>query len=221
MNTLGLSHDEAHDLNIEVQFNIEEITETELATLNQDFFDKIFGENIVKSEKEFKAKLKADIEKQFEQQTDQQLLNAVTESLIENTKFDLPAEFLTKWIKVSGEKILTSDEAKTEYDKSEKGLRFQLIEGTIIKDNNLRVTHEELRDFSKSFIKAQMAQYGNLNTDEKQLDEIADKILSNEDETKRLSEQLMQKKMLEFFKANAKLKVKEVTFDEFIKEVYK
>ncbi|MCF6214300.1 MAG: trigger factor [Flavobacteriaceae bacterium] len=221
MTILGVSHDEAHDLDVTLQFTLEEITETELAVLNQDFFDKIFGKDVVKSEAELKTKLAEDLEKQFEQQADQQLLNAVTENLIKNTKFDLPADFLVKWIAVSGKKQLTSDEAKAEYDKSEKGLRYQLIESKLIKDNNLNVTFEELKDFAKGFIKMQMAQYGNPNPEEKELDEIADRILANQDETKRLSEQLMQKKMLDFFKANVKLKAKEVTFDEFIKEVYK
>jgi len=221
MNILGVSHDEAHDLDIEVKFTLEEISETELAELNQDFFDKIFGKDVVKTKAEFKAKLTEDIEKQFTQQADQQLLNSVTESLIENTKFDLPTEFLTKWIAVSGEKALTTDEAKAEYEKSEKGLRYQLIEGKIIKDNNLNITIDELKDFAKGFIKTQMVQYGNANPEEKQLEDIANRILANQDETKRLSEQLMQQKMLEFFKTNVKLKAKELSFDEFVKEVYK
>lgn len=221
MNILGVSHDEAHDLNIDVQFTIEEITETELAELNQEFFDKIFGEGLVKSEKELKAKIAEDIEKQFEQQSNQQLLNAVTESLIENTKFDLPVDFLIKWIAVSGEKEMTLEAAKAEYEKSEKGLRYQLIESKLIQDHNLSVTVEEVKDFAKVFIKMQMAQYGQSNPEEKQLEDIANRILSNKDEAKRLSEQLMQQKLLDFFKANIKLKAKKLSFDEFVKEVYK
>lgn len=221
MHTLGVSHDEAHDLDINVDFTVEEVTKTELADLNQEFFDKIFGKDTVSSEKDFKAKLAEDIEKQFEQQTNQQLINAVTESLIENTKFDLPAEFLIKWIAVSGEKPLTLEEAKTEYEKSKKGLRYQLIEGKLIKDHNLGVTLDEVKDFAKVFIKMQMAQYGQSNPEEKQLEDIATRILSNKDEAKRLSEQLLQQKLLDFFKANVNLKAKELSFDEFVKEVYK
>lgn len=221
MHILGVSHDEAHDLDIDVNFTVEEVSQTELAELNQEFFDKIFGEGAVASEKEFKAKLVEDIEKQFEQQTNQQLINAVTESLIENTKFDLPAEFLIKWISVSGEKPLTLEEAKAEYDKSEKGLRYQLIEGKLIKDNNLGISLEEVKDFAKVFIKMQMAQYGQSNPEEKQLEDIANRILSNKDEAKRLSEQLLQQKLLDFFKANVNFNAKELSFDEFVKEVYK
>lgn len=220
-NHLGVSHDDARELDTEVKFTLEEITETEPAALNQELFDKLFGKDIVKDQEEFKARLKEDTEKQFEQQSDQQLLNTVTESLIENTKFELPAEFLQKWLAVAGEKQLSAKEATEEYNRSEKGLRYQLIEGKIAKDNNLQVTYDELKEFAKGFIKGQMAQFGNTNPEEKELDEIAGRILGNQDEVKRLSEQLMSQKLLDFYKENVKLKVKEVSFDDFVKEVYK
>jgi len=69
-------------------------------------------------------------------------------------------------------------------------------------------------------IKAQMAQFGQNDPKDEELEGIAARILSNQDEVKRLSEQLMNKKLLDFFKENVKLKEKEVTFDEFVKEVY-
>ncbi|NNC70080.1 MAG: trigger factor [Flavobacteriaceae bacterium] len=220
-NHLGVSHDDAHGLDVVVKLTVEEITETEPAELNQDLYDKLFGKDVVKNEKEFRARLKEDGEKQFEQQADQHLLNAVTESLIENTKFELPAEFLQKWLAIAGEKQLSEKEASEEYNRSEKGLRYQLIEGKIAKDNNLQVNYDELKEFAKGFIKGQMAQFGNTNPEEKELEEIAGRILSNQDEVKRLSEQLMSQKLLDFYKENVKLKVKEVSFDDFVKEVYK
>ena len=61
-----------------------------------------------------KAKVKEGIEKQFESQSEQKLLNDITESLIKNTKFDLPKEFLIKWLQNSGEKPLTEEEAREE-----------------------------------------------------------------------------------------------------------
>ncbi|MCD6543296.1 MAG: trigger factor [Flavobacteriaceae bacterium] len=221
MNILELSHDDAHDFDEPLKFTIEEITETELAELNQDFFDKIFGKDVVKSAEELKAKLVEDTEKQFATQADQQLLNAVTESLIENTKFDLPAEFLQKWLAVAGEKPLSPLEALEEYNRSEKGLRYQLIEGKISKDNNIQVSYDDLKEYAKGYIKTQMAQYGNMNPEEKELDEIANRVLGNQEEAKRLSDQLMSEKLLTFFKKNMKLKTKEVTYEEFVKEVYK
>jgi len=217
---LGVPHEDAHGLDIEVAFTIEEINTREMADLNQELFDKLFGEGVVTSEKELKEKIKEDAEKQFEQQSDQKMLNDVVESLIENTKFDLPKDFLERWIQVSGEKKLSEEEAKAEYERSEKGLRYQLIEGKLRAENNLQVTFDELKAYAKDMIKAQMAQFGQMDPSEEELDSISARILSNQDEVKRMSEQLNTNKLLDFFKENAKLKTKEVTYDKFIKEAY-
>ena len=217
---LDVSNDEAQGLDIEVNFEIKEVNQREMAELNQDFFDKIFGKDLVKTEKELKAKIKEDAERQFVQQSDQKLMDEVVESLISSTKFDLPGEFLTRWIQSSGEKPMTEEEAKVEYEKSEKGLRFQLIEGKIRKDNDIQVSFEELKDHSKNLIRGQMAQYGQANPSEEELDSIAARIMSNQEEVKKLSEQLNSQKLLKFFKETTKLKTKEITYDKFIKEAY-
>ena len=100
---LGLDHDKAHGLSIRVNCTIEEINRRELADMDQEFFDKVMGKDAVKSVSELKEKLMADAERQFATQSDQKMLNDVTESLIDNTKFDLPADFLKKWMQTSGE----------------------------------------------------------------------------------------------------------------------
>lgn len=220
MNFLKVEHDEVHDLDISVNFTIEEINKREPAELNQELFDKLFPEGTVTTEDELKAKIKEDAEKQFEQQADQKLLNDVTEYLVESTTFDLPAEFLKKWIRQTGENPISEEQASEEYEKSEKGLRYQLIEGKIIRDNELQVTFDELKDFAKDFIKIQMAQFGQTNPSDEELDGIAARILSNQDEVKRLSEQLMSKKLLSLYKEKANLKTKEVSYEDFVKEVY-
>ena len=217
---LDIEHDKAHDLDIEVEFTVSEVNKRELADLDQELFDKLFGKDKVKSVTELKDKIKEDAAKQFEQQSDQQLMNDVTEALIETTKFDLPKEFLQKWIRTVGEKPLTEEEAVEEYEKSEKGLRYQLIEGKIINDKKLEVNFDDLKAFSHEKIKQQMAQFGQMNPSEKELDDIAARILSNQDEVKRLSEQLMNEKLLDFYKENMKFEEKEVTYDEFVKEIY-
>ncbi len=203
-----------------MSFIIDEINEREPAILDQELFDKLFGKDEVTSAKELKERIKEDSEKQFEQQSDQKLLNDVTEYFIAHTKFNLPAGFLTKWIQMTGENPLTEEQASEEYEKSEKGLRYQLIEGKIIKDNDLQVQFDELKEFAKGFIKSQMAQYGQLNPQEEELDNIAARVLGNEDEVKRLSEQLMSQKLMNLYKEKANLKEKEVTYENFVKEVY-
>ena len=199
---------------------IEEINERELADLNQELFDKVFGKNSVKSIAEMKSKLGDDFVKQFQTQVDQKLMNDTIEYLIDSTKVNLPSDFLIKWMKLNSEKKISIDEAKIEYEKSEKGMKYQLIESKIIIDNNLQVNFEDLKAFTTDLIKNQMKQYGQVIPEDKELDEIIARVMSNKDEIKRLTEQLTSKRMLDFFKENFNYKIKKVTYDEYIKEIY-
>lgn len=83
-----------------------------------------------------------------------------------------------------------------------------------------QVTFEELKDFAKGFIKAQMAQFGQLDPAEEDLDNIASRVLSNQDEVRRLSEQLMSQKLVSFYKEKCKLKGERSDVEDFVKEAY-
>jgi trigger factor len=220
MDVLAIGHDDVHGLDIEVTFIIDEVVGHELATLDQELFDKLFGPKVVTSVAELKAKIKEDAEQQFKQQADQKFLNDVTESLIATTKFDLPASFLKKWIQTAGENPMNAEEAEAEYNKSENGLRYQLIEGKVMADNNLQITFEELKDYTSNVIKKQMAQFGQMNPTDEDVQGIVARVMANQDEVKRLSEQVMSEKMLNLFKDKVKAKTKEVSYDDFIKAMY-
>ena len=217
---LKVGQDDAKDLKVDVTFKISEINERELADLDQELFDKLFGKDQITTVTDLKDRLKTDAEKQFQQQSDQKLLNDVTERLVDSTKFELPAAFLQRWMQTSGEEPIDEESAKAEYDKSEKGIRYQLIEAKLVEQYELKLEFEEIKSFAKEMIKAQMAQFGQMNPSEKELDDIAARVLSNQDEVKRISDQVMSKKLLNLYKEKAKLKTKELTYDKFVKEVY-
>ena len=218
---LGIDADKAKAIKGSVDFTVAEINTREKAELNQELFDKLFGEGNVSSEKELKARIKEDAERQFVQQSDQKLLNDVIDTLIDNTKFDLPEDFLKRWIQSTGEAKLTFEEAVAEYERSVKGLRYQLIEGKLREENQeLQMKFEDLNAYAHEMIKMQMAQYGHPNPSDEEVSGIVARIMSNEEEVRRLSEQLNTKNLLAFFKANAKLKTKKVTYEQFIKQAY-
>jgi trigger factor len=217
---LKLEQDKVEGLDIEVTFAVAEINQRELADLDQELFDKLFGKDTVKSATELKDKIKEDAEKQFVQQSDQKLLNDVTEYLVDNTKFDLPAEFLQKWMQTAGEKEIDEAQAKEEYEKSEKSLRYQLIEGKLMEANDIKLDFEDVKESAKGMIKMQMAQFGQMNPSEKELEDISARVLSNQDEVKRLSEQVVSQKLLNLYKEKANIKTKELTYEKFVKEVY-
>ena len=213
-------NDQNKDQVNQVKFLLNEINERQPADLDQNLFDKLFGKDAIKSVTEFKDKLKSDAEANFVNQTDQKLLNDINDYLIENTKFDLPDIFLKKWMMNAGENKLSEEEAEEEYIKSEKGLRYQLIEAKIIDENEIKIDFEQIKNFSKDLIKIQMKQYGQNNPDDKELDSISERVLSNKDEVKRISDQLLSQKLIKLFKSNLKLKNNKVSYEKFIEMAY-
>lgn len=219
---LGVPSEKAENMDVEVNFTITEINEQVPAELNEDLFKKVYPNDDIKTEEELRAKFKEEAEAHFETQSDQQLLNDVSEYLIENIKFDLPGDFLQKWLQVSGEKELTEEEAKDQFEKSEKGFRFQLIEQKIVSENDLQVKFEEIKAELENRIKQQMAQFGGgFEMTDEQLNNIVQNMLQKEEEVKKVSDQVMSKKIIDFYKENVKLKVKTVNYKKFIDEVYK
>ena len=220
MTYLKVDNDTAHGLDVEVTFTISEVNSREEAELDQELFDKLFGAGTVKSVTELRAKITEDAEKQFVQQADQKFLNDVTEYLVENTKFDLPTQFLQKWIQTAGEEKLDVVQAKEEYEKSEKSMRYQLIESKLIVENNLQVNFDDLKVYTSEMIKTQMAQFGQTSPTEKEIEDIVARVLSNQDEVKRISEQLTSQKLLDFYKESVGYKDKKLAYEAFVKEVY-
>ena len=220
MDYLNVSHDDVHDLDVEVTFTIDEVVAHELAELNQELFDKLFGAGVVTSVEELKAKIKEDAEKHFATQSEQKLMADVQDFLIETNKFDLPKEFLVKWLQTVGEKKLSPEEAEIEYNRSEKGLRFQLIEGKALAQSNIQINFEDLKQFTSATIRQQMAQYGQANPTDAEVESIVARVLSNQDEVKKLSEQVVAEKMLQLFKEKANPTTKEVTYEQFVAAMY-
>jgi trigger factor len=214
---LNISKEQAQELNSDFRFTVKSISRMTPAEMNQELFDKVFGKDAVKNEKEFKAKMKEEIEKSFVSESDNKLKNDVILHLIEKTKIELPDTFLKKWLVQTNEKGLTTEQVEEEYDQYSKSLKWQLIENKIIKDNELEVKHEDVIAHTKEMITQNFAQYGQPAPDDKKLDEIAAQVLTNEEERKKVYNQLYDVKTLTLYKEKFMLKDKTVTYDEFVK----
>jgi len=217
MHYLKVSHDEAHHLEVEVTFTLEEVNERESAVLDQELFNKLFPDGSVTSEEQLREKIREGAQQQYNEQADQHFLNTVTDYLVDNTQFELPAEFLKRWLRTTTEKELTQEEANEEYNRSERGLRYQLIEGKVLADNKLETTSKEIEDFAHEYVKAQLAQYGMPLDDSSYVEGIVERVLKNREEVQRIQQQLVFKKLIAFYKENVNLEVKKVSFDEFVK----
>lgn len=201
---------------VNITITIKEINTVAAAEVNQELFDKVYGEGAVDSEEAFRNKIKEESAKMYNKEADKQIINDVVTQLIANTSFELPKEFLTKWLTFSNEQIATEEQAAEELAKMEKSLRYQLIEAKIAEVNNVEVKAEEVKAAAETAIKEQLKMYGQTSIPEESMNQIIAGALTNQEEYNRLSYQVFTDKMLDIFKANVKLNEKEVTFDEFV-----
>ena len=218
MQALEKPHDVVHDLDIEVTFTIEKIEDQVLADMNEEFFQKVYPDTT--TEADFREKVAKSIKEDFDHSCDVRLLDDATEMLIEKTKFDLPADFLKRWIRATSENPITEEEAAEDYEKSEKGLRYQLIEGKIVEQNNLQVSYQEIRDFTENAIRAQMARFGLFEIGKKELDNFVNNTLKERAEVERIHRELTGGKLIKFYKEKANLNKIEIDIDSFIEKFY-
>ena len=213
---LAIKEEDLPNISNKFQLTINEIRHMELADLTQDLFDKLFGEGAISSEKELKERISVDLERMFENDSDKMLTNSVYLSLLENTKVELPREFLKRWIQVSNEKPITLEEIEGQFDNYEKGMKWQLIQGEIFKSNNLKLDQKEVVEFTKGLLINQYAQYGMPAPDDKELQKSAIDVLSKKEESAQIYDMIAEVKLTEYFKATVKLDEKYVSYDEFV-----
>tara|TARA_B100001057_G_scaffold155002_1_gene155179 strand:+ start:125 stop:1477 length:1353 start_codon:yes stop_codon:yes gene_type:complete len=215
---LKISQGELENLSNDLfEFTIIRINRLAPAVFDNELFNKVYPDGKIKNLKEFKNKIKEEAEKSFEVESDRMLKNDVVLYLVDKIKFDLPDEFLMKWLVKSSEKPLTIDQVKQDYPQYSKSLKWQLIENKILEEHKVKVDNDDLINFTKEIVKKQMQQYGQAVSDNKQIADIAENILKNEDERKRISNQLFDKKTLVIYKELFKLNQKSISYDDFVK----
>jgi FKBP-type peptidyl-prolyl cis-trans isomerase (trigger factor) len=191
----------------------------ELPDLNVDFFNKVFPGEEIKDENAFRDKVREAIERSLIKESERFFLNTVIEKLVNDTRMDLPDEFIMKMIRENDEQKLSDEEIANQYENFARSIRWQLIESRIILDNNLRVEENEIRNVVKSYFSGSLATAEENPQQDERLNKIVDSVLSNKEEANRLHDQLFDQKLLDFFKSRLKFENKEIDYDEFIKMV--
>ncbi len=219
LNSLFTS-EEKDFINKDLIFQINEITKREKAILDKDLYKKVYKNDEIKSQKQFKNKVKSEIEKQFINQSDQKFFNDCVEFLISNTKIDLPEKFLKKLIIANQKEKISEDEIDKDFSQSIKGIKYQLIESKLIEENDIDVKPDAVKSYAKEMIIKQMAMYGQNQSDDEQLNSIVKRVMSNEDEVKRMYSMLLNEKILFVFKNKISKKDLKVDYKKFIETAY-
>ena len=214
---LNIDKEAYADLKAIFSFTIDNISRMQPAELNTELFDKVYGEGVVKNEKEFRTKIVAEAEQMFIGDADRKFQNDAIDFLLEKTSFDLPEAFLKRWMQTVSEKPVTLDEIEQDFEGYKKSLKWQIIENKLAKENNLSVTKEEAVAETKNLIRAQMAQYGQVSPEEEQLEKYAHQVLANKEEEKNIYDRIFASKLTVFFKSAFKINDKEISYENFIK----
>ena len=209
------------DIGKKFEMKIDSVHRIEPAELNQELFDKVVGPGAVSSEEEFRAKITEDLTNYLNNDSDRKLRRDITDALVEKLNLDLPDEFLKKWLLQTGsqnpEKPITQEDIDREYDEYSRFLRVQLIENKIAQYNEVQVTPEEIQEHIKSQVRAQFASFWQGDAAEDMVNQFAQNYLQNEEEVRKVYDQLLDAKLMDFYKNTVKLQEKEVSFDEFAK----
>jgi trigger factor len=215
---LNIGEEEAKDLQSKFTVTVKNINRLEEADLNQEFFDKIFGEGVVTDEAGFTAKITEEIEGMFKQDADRKLQNDMYTQLTESVKIDLPDAFLRKWLKATNEKLSDAELAEG-YDDFAKNLKWTLIENKIIKDNDIKIDYKDVFETAKQRLDAQFRMYSPAPMPEDQLAQYTTTFLQEKDNGNRIFEEVKALKVFEYIQSVATLDQEEIAYNKFTEMV--
>ncbi len=218
---LEVSEEAAKNTTGKYSLKITNISQAEPAEIGQEFFDRVFGKDAVKTEEEFRQKVKETIGGNYQRETEHFLEHHIEDHLISNTKINLPQDFLKSWLKATSEGQVTDDVLANEFDAYTRSLKWDLIKNKIAEDNQLQVDANEVKAKAKEMIVAQFGGPAIAEQLQDRLDAIADNYLSHENGQNfmKLYNQLRHDKIMKYIKENITVTEKKVSVEEFKKIV--
>ena len=214
---LKIKKEDAPAMTSDFSYQVQEITRFKDAELNQELFDNVFGKDEVKSEEEFRNKIKGIMAEQFADDSNFKFFLDVRTYLMNKVgKLEFPDAFLKRFLRVSsasrGEKFVEED-----YDKNIEGLTWQLIQDQLVKAYDIKVEREDLVKTAKNLIRIQFAQYGMINLPEELLNNYADDMLKKEKDVESLFNRSVENKLAAALKDVVTLNRKEISVEDFNK----
>ncbi|MDB5152332.1 MAG: tig, partial [Mucilaginibacter sp.] len=211
---LKVDDETAAEVKSNFRLTVKNVNRLEESDLNQEFFDKLFGEGAVTTEGEFRAKITEEVEAMFAQDAERKLQNNLYKLSIEKAKFDLPDDFLKRWLKATNEK-LTDEELIGGYNDFAQNLKWTLLENKIIKDNKIEIKYEEVFAAAKQRLDAQFRMYSPQPIADEQLAQYTVQFLQNKEEANKIFEEVKAVKVLDYLKSIVSLEKKEISDKDF------
>ncbi len=222
---LAITREEAEKLTSDFKFEIKDISRITPAEMNEELFSKVYEHDNIKTEEELRERVRRDVEESFKAEGDRKFFSDVTKELIKITDLNLPDEFLKRWIIESNmreteDKRISPEELESQYDSYRDTLRWQLIEEYLVQQNELYVTQDEIRERVKEILGLQ-AFGGDTENNEAILNQVTDSVMQNQEEVKRVTDQILEQKLTKLFHDKIKVTNKKISYDDFVDMVTK
>ncbi|MCU0473822.1 MAG: trigger factor [Bacteroidales bacterium] len=208
--------EEVEGLEGSFRFSVREITRFHPAELNQELYNRIYGEGVVNSEEEFMKKIEEEISENLKRESEFKLMQDVKKLTIEKTDFQLPEDFLKRWL-LKVNKDTSSEQIDQEFDRFRNDLKWQLIRNKVALKNELKITEEELQKEAENITRYQFRQYGLFYATDEQIANYAKETLKKEEDAKRIADKILEDKVLVLLKDVVEVEKKSVTVEEFNK----
>jgi trigger factor len=208
--------EEVENITGNFRFTINEISRFHPAEVGKELFDKIYGEGIVNSKEEFMKKLEDEIAANLKRESDFKLMMDIKALALEKTDFRLPEEFLKKWLLRVNENT-TREQIESEFEHFRKDLKWQLIRNKVARDNEVKISEEELLKEAQNITRYQFQQYGLFYVTDEHITNYAKETLKKEEDAKRIADKILEEKVILIMKELLKIENKSVTADEFNK----
>lgn len=193
-----------------------EVLKFEKHEINQEFFDKIYGEGQVNSEEEFRAKIEEELKFNYERESNYKFALDFRDHSLEKYSFDLPSGFLKRWLTETNENM-TEEKVEEEFNNYRDEFRWQLIKDRLARKYEIFVSDEELLEYAFILARNQFYQYGLYQMTDEHIMSYAQEQLAKPEEKRRLREQKMEDKIYSLAKEKVKMDKKEVSLEKFRK----
>jgi trigger factor len=198
------------------RFTVKTVNEVQKAELNQELFDKAFGEGEVTDEETFRAKIREGIASYFERQSDKKLQKDIKNLMLEENNISLPDDFLKRMLKSKQEQPVDEHAFEHEYYHVSEDLKWNLIESKIAEGASIEIKFEDVMEAAKMMIVQQFAQYGVPAPEDAKLVEMARDYVAKDDNGERVQRSILSQRVFEHLKSTLKLNMIELPYDEFV-----
>lgn len=212
---LGVDGSDA-SLDKKYKMTIVKVGLVEKRELNEEFFKEAFPTKEIKTEEEMRQLLREDIQKQWDNHARNLLHHELYHVLLEKTTMDFPESFLKKWMQTGGEKPKSAEEVENEFPSFRDQLRWTLISDKIVKENNLDVNPEELKDYMRQQI---LGYFGGMSLDGniEWLDSYVDRMLKDEQQVESSYRRLITEKLFGWAEQQINAEEKAISSEAFLK----